>query len=393
MTNSVSEHFRRSMPSTVCHHFSRLLQCSTYYINADNSIRFAFAHGQPYSSYDDSDLLGALFSDEKLMGRPAIKAARPGEVYIAIDLFDNGIFYGRLAAGPIMDIAKTQKSGKPSDNFDNAVSAAILLYNFVYDEWIDENELREVCLGSRSASNIDELKHSQAAASRQSEPSQHHSICFENRLFSLITDGDEKGLLEMIKAPPDGAYGLLDREHPLRSLKNDCICTITLATRAAIAGGLDSETAFSQSDEAIQSLELHRNIDSLYQLIVKTLCNLTEMVAGTKRLGYTYRINRCRSYVINHIYEKLTVAELAAYLRVSPEYLSEQFRKETGSRLIDFIQLTRAEEAKKLLQYSNNSILEITSILNYHDQSHFTKSFRRAFGITPKRFRDSVCKY
>ena len=384
---SVSEQFKRSMPSAVCCHFSRLLQCHVYYLNSDNSVRCAFAFGQPSSHSDDSDLLCALFSGERVFGRPDIKATRPGEVYIAVDLFENDVFYGRLAAGPIMDVARSSKGGSSFEGYDNAVSAAVLLYHLVYGEWTDEKKLLEICMGGRPAQKSMVQASKSGASSAQPEATRHHSIVFENHLFSLISEGNESKLLEMINTPPDGVYGLLDKEHPLRNLKNDCICIITLAARAAISGGIDSETAFSLSDEAIQSLEKHRNIDSLYRLIEQTLCKYAQLVAETRQLNYSFRINRCRNYVINHVYEKLSVAEIAAFFSISPEYLSEQFKKETGTRLIDFIQTMRAQEAKKLLLFTDKSILEIASLLNYHDQSHFTKSFKRVFGITPK-----VCK-
>jgi len=387
MTCSVTENFKRSMPATVCHHFSRLFQCRVYYLNADNSTSCAFAFGQPTSHFDDSDLLCALFSEAFVSGRPVIKATRPGEVYIAVDLFENDKFYGRLAAGPIMDIDKGQKKSAPLDNFDNAVSVAILLYHFVYEVWIDEKELLEICMEGRPPLHNKSRGGNSPILSRQTDTIHHHSIVYENHLYSMISEGNEKKLLEMIKTPPDGAYGLLDKEHPLRNLKNDCICTITLAARAAIAGGLDSDTVFSLSDEAIQTLEKHRDIDSLYRLIEQILCKFAQMVAETRRLNYSYRINRCRNYVINHIYEKPTVSEIAVFFGICPEYLSEQFKKETGIRLINFIQNTRAEEAKKLLLYSDKSILEIASMLNYHDQSHFTKSFKNVFGATPGSYK------
>ena len=338
---------------------------------------------------EDSELLSALFQDEKVIGRADIKPTRPGEVYISVDLFENDERFGRLVAGQIMDIAKRYKDGGVYESYDNAVSAAVLLYHFVYGEWTDEKKLLEICLNGRPIQNNSGQTAKGGGASAEYNTAHHHSIVFENQLFSLISQGNENRLLAMIKTPPDGVYGLLDKEHPLRNLKNDCICIITLAARAAINGGIDSETAFSLSDEAIQSLEKHRDIDSLYRLIEQTLCTYARRVAETKRLNYSFRINRCRNYVVNHVYDKLSVSGLAAYFSLTPEYLSEQFKKETGVRISDFIKTTRVQEAKKLLLFTEKPILEIASLLNYHDQSHFTKSFKSVFGITPKACRSA----
>ncbi|NCC66607.1 MAG: helix-turn-helix domain-containing protein [Clostridia bacterium] len=386
MTNAEKKDPRSPMPAAVCRHFSSLLRCHAYCLNSDGSIRCAFSGGQPSSHYEDSDLLHALFGGEPVRGWPVLKQARPGETYIAVDLLDGDEFSGRLAVGPVMGAVKSLTEGRSTGTYsDNAVSAAVLLYYMVYSQWADEKKLSM----SKAEDDPDDNKKGKGRprSSAEQEKIKHHSIAYENHIFSLITEGNEKQLMTLIKLPPDGEYGMLDREHPLRNIKDDCICIITLATRAAISGGLDSETAFLMSDGAIQNLELFRDIDSIYGLMVETLCRFAHKVAEIKQRGCSYRVNCCRSYVQNHIYEKLTVRSIAEHLRVSPEYLSEQFKNQTGTKLIDYITNVRAAEAKRLLLYSNKSILEIASLLNYHDQSHFTKSFKSVFGRTPGEYR------
>lgn len=368
------------MPAAVCRHFSSILKCHAYCLNADGSIRCAFSGGQPSSHYEDSDLLRALFGTETVRGRPVLKQARPGETYIAIDLYEGDEFSGRLAAGPVMGAVKSQTEEHGAATCpENVISAAVLLYYMVYGQWIEE---KRICVSKADNAGDDNRKSKPQPSARQ-ETIKHHSVAYENHIFSLITEGNEKQLMTLIKLPPDGEYGLLDREHPLRNIKDDCICIITLATRAAISGGLDSETAFLMSDGAIQNLELYRDIDSIYALMDETLCAFARKVAEIKQRGCSYRVNCCRSYVQNHIYEKLTVRSIADHLHVSPEYLSEQFKNQTGTKLIEYIAYSRAAEAKRLLLNSDKSILEIASLLNYHDQSHFTKSFKSVFGVTP----------
>ena len=387
--SSVTETFRRTLPTTICQHFSRVLRCHVYYLSADDSVRCAYMLGQPSSHEEDGGFISAMFAGETVCGRPTVKAARPGEVYIAVDLFFVGTFSGRLAAGPIMRRSNTfnehsYDSEHDAEGFENALSAACILYHFAYGEWPDDKELL-----SRASEGKQTEKREKAVTNlpEQTETTHHHSIGYENYVYSLISDGNEKKLLEIIKAPPDGAYGLLDKEHPMRNLKDDCICIMTLSARAAIAGGLDYETAFSMSDKAIQDIEKQRKIDGLQELTIKTLSSFAQRVAELKCFNYSYRINRCRNYILNHIYDKLTVSGIAEYFGLTPEYLSEQFKKETGMKLIDFINFSRAEEAKRLLLFSEKSILDIASLLNYHDQSHFTKAFNRAFGTTPSSFR------
>lgn len=381
MQDSITELFKNSSPISVCRHFSRLMQTGVYFLYPDNSAHYTFKSGYPSAQDNNDDLFHALFGNESFQDRPVIKATRPGETYVAVDIWDQGRLSGRLAAGPFLD------TGEEVNNSCNdfAVSAAVVLYHFVYGKWIEEKCLTtdfqpKAFLTTERNSHI---------SNSQPKLGHHHSIAYENQIYSLITDGNEKQLRAIMRVPPDGAYGLLDKHHPLRNLKNDCICVITLATRAAITGGLDSETALSASDDAIQNLELCEDIHSLYQLIDQVLCHLAQAVNTVQCLSYSYRINHCRSYITHHIYEKLSVAAIASRFCLSPEYLSGQFKKETGIRLTDYIQKAKAEEAKNLLLYSNKSLLEIASLLDYHDQSHLTKSFKKEYGVTPGHFRKS----
>jgi AraC-like DNA-binding protein len=380
MPDSVTETFSRSIPAAICCHFSRLLQCYVCYLRADNSVRCAFVSGQPSSCLDDGKLFAALFGKQKISGRPGFRLTRPGEIYISVDLFQRGKFCGRLVAGPIMRsfAPSSDPKGKAavSGNFDFAVSAAALLYYFVYEKWIDTGELYNAAISAKTLPP-QKKPEKDMPAEIQHTPRAHHTAAYENQVYNLITQGNPKSLAKAIGTPPDGVYGLLDKRHPLRNLKDDCICTLTLATRAAIAGGLDSETAFSISDGAIQSVEIYDNVDELARIVEQTLFRLANLVESIHSFHYSYRINYCRNYIMQHVYEKLTVPQIAAHAGVSPEYLTEQFKKETGVCLKLFMEQVRIHEAKRLLQSTGKSLLEITLMLNFHDQSHFIRSFKK----------------
>ncbi|WP_227011817.1 helix-turn-helix transcriptional regulator [Paenibacillus lutimineralis] len=73
---------------------------------------------------------------------------------------------------------------------------------------------------------------------------------------------------------------------------------------------------------------------------------------------------------------------------VHPAYLSKLFKQETGMTVIEYIQRQKIEEAKKLLTLSDASPLRAASLLNFHDQSHFTKVFKKYTGVTPKQYKN-----
>ena len=73
-------------------------------------------------------------------------------------------------------------------------------------------------------------------------------------------------------------------------------------------------------------------------------------------------------------------------INLSPQYISSLFKKEVGVSLSEYILKCKIDEAKYLLTHTNYSILEISTLLCFHDQSYFTKTFKRFTGITPKKY-------
>lgn len=56
----------------------------------------------------------------------------------------------------------------------------------------------------------------------------------------------------------------------------------------------------------------------------------------------------------------------------------------------EFILREKVEEAKRLLMVSKHSLLDISVLLHFNDQSHFTKVFKQFVGLTPKNIEINI---
>ncbi len=93
-------------------------------------------------------------------------------------------------------------------------------------------------------------------------------------------------------------------------------------------------------------------------------------------------------YFINQTEKRLpTVKELAAQVFLSPGYLSDLLKKETGKNTQDHIHFYLIEEAKNLLLGSDKSISEIAYTLGFEYPQYFNKLFKQKTGSTPVGFR------
>ena len=73
----------------------------------------------------------------------------------------------------------------------------------------------------------------------------------------------------------------------------------------------------------------------------------------------------------------------AEHVHLNPTYLSELFKRETGTAISQYITDKRMEAAENMLKYSEYSFDEIAQILAYRSQSHFSKVFKKHSGMTP----------
>ncbi|WP_238655279.1 helix-turn-helix domain-containing protein [Paenibacillus piscarius] len=215
----------------------------------------------------------------------------------------------------------------------------------------------------------------------------HHDPMQEREMFRHITDGDKAGLLRTHASFAEESYGRLSRKSQLRSKKNLAVSSITLATRAAIEGGLFWEIAYTLSDFHIQHIEELRDIPAVDRAMLAALCDFADQVADSRSARPSRISDRCRNYIFNHLYEELPLSRLAEYTGLNASYLSQLFKKETGTAISDYIQQQRIEEAKRLMELPGIMLSDIATRLHFNDQSYFTKVFKKYTGLTPRQYK------
>jgi transcriptional regulator GlxA family with amidase domain len=82
-----------------------------------------------------------------------------------------------------------------------------------------------------------------------------------------------------------------------------------------------------------------------------------------------------------------TLAELAAYVNLSTSRLRHLFKEETGVTLSEYVKLLRLRRAAELLATTFLSVKEVMTETGLKSQSHFVRVFKRAYGLTPTRYR------
>ena len=285
---------------------------------------------------------------------------------------------------------ENRESGIFECSKDIYTSAVILIWNKITGKKIGRFDLWK---NNVKFENPVEIFVTQSIFEYQERGVLHNPYAQELREHDSIRRGDIKGFKASIDEVYPGEIGKL-AENEVRSVKNVAIGVITCASRCAIEGGLNAETAFSMADGYIRYLE--EELDDpikIEQLVREAEYNFTKDVHNLKSNGIKNPlIHQVKDYVFSHMHEPLMVRDIAKYIGVSPNYLSEQFSQFEGITLKQYILDEKLKSSEYLLKYTEYSLQEISSFCAFSSQSRFSVYFQRKNGITPAKYRKKYQK-
>ena len=86
--------------------------------------------------------------------------------------------------------------------------------------------------------------------------------------------------------------------------------------------------------------------------------------------------------------QKLTLTKIAEQLCITPNYLSELFKKHTGQNVSEYIMDYRLEKACQYLSNPQLRIGEIAEKVGINDVRYFSSMFKKKYDLTPTEFRN-----
>lgn len=99
-------------------------------------------------------------------------------------------------------------------------------------------------------------------------------------------------------------------------------------------------------------------------------------------------VTRAVAVIESHLDEPWTLKALAASAGLNPFYLIRLFREQTGLSPFAYLRRLRLERAAAMLMTSDARIAEIQERVGFADAAHFSRAFRRQFGLSPRAYRE-----
>ncbi len=125
-------------------------------------------------------------------------------------------------------------------------------------------------------------------------------------------------------------------------------------------------------------------------LVLREQCEPAERPRGYafESVNKKYVVDQIIGYFEDHFSEKISLDQIAENMYLSPFYISKIFKSETGATPIRHLIDIRLEKARELLEGGwDGSIQEVAATVGYNDAYHFSKLFKKRYGVSPSQVR------
>ena len=123
---------------------------------------------------------------------------------------------------------------------------------------------------------------------------------------------------------------------------------------------------------------------------VALLCSSLRVDRRNTRSAPARRLALSAEYISEHLTPAPRLAEVAEVAGVHPMHLARLFRERYGYSMGEFVRRRRIAWACGQLAASDRTISAIALDAGFADHAHFTRTFRRIAGCTPRWYRQHV---
>lgn len=155
------------------------------------------------------------------------------------------------------------------------------------------------------------------------------------------------------------------------------------------AGRRDFMTTLFTELDAVGEREPGVRAESLVALLLAEIADhassSVDAVASPRHSDVTAH---ALSFITAHAFEPLSLADVARGIGRHRSHVAEVVRHDTGRSVGDWITEVRLDEARRRVEGTSELIEVIAERVGYADATHFARTFKRRFGLSPRAWRN-----
>ena len=113
---------------------------------------------------------------------------------------------------------------------------------------------------------------------------------------------------------------------------------------------------------------------------------------GTK-IEIFERVNIAKDFMLSTLNEQIKIEDIAKVANLSPYHFLRLFKEVFKETPRKYLMGKRLEKAKYLLKNTDMTVTDITLNIGFESLQYFSRLFKKTFGITPTKFRETEKTY
>lgn len=133
------------------------------------------------------------------------------------------------------------------------------------------------------------------------------------------------------------------------------------------------------------------NAESYYKALSDWIASINEkMLSEYDDYKNKQKIQKAVSYIQENFNKDLNMAVVSNFISMNYSLFSYIFKQYTGMNFVSYLKFIRISEAKRLLEKTDQKIIDISMQIGYENEKHFMKIFKSVCGISPSEYRKNV---
>ena len=151
----------------------------------------------------------------------------------------------------------------------------------------------------------------------------------------------------------------------------------------------------AQAEEAMDDIDYYMkclDAGSVMSSIKILLNSLWENDSVNNADSAGSQVEQIRQYILTSYHENITLTALASAYHMDASYLSRMFSQTYGETIIAYLTRVRMEQAIRLMGDEEKKLETISFLVGYDDYNYFSRVFRKKLGVSPREYRNNICK-
>lgn len=207
----------------------------------------------------------------------------------------------------------------------------------------------------------------------------------ESNVVSTLRIGDVKG----VEKSTDDFFGAIAEYSNASPQEIKRTCMRFLYTMSHILLELNIEVNQITSGNIVFESEISRcdTVEEIKSWVKELLRNAASQIFELKNNRNVEFVKKAMEYINKNYFKNLTVQDVAENIYLTPNYLSNIFKQETGKTVLEYITKTKIQFAQEFLKDPDLKTSEVAEMVGYKDPKYFSQLFKKYTGLTPSGYR------